>query len=145
MATTIKTWKIELTPMAKPRMTQADKWKKRPVVLRWRAYKDELRFVHKVNLDGFIDLEIIYCIPMPKSWTKKKKDLHRNRLHQQVPDCDNLTKAILDAGCTKSDAHIAIINESKYWTDTGCIYIKARAYDPFSKAREFYEPSEYTK
>ena len=34
---------IPVTPVSKPRMTQRDKWKKRPCVLRYRAYCDALR------------------------------------------------------------------------------------------------------
>ena len=33
----------DITPMGKSRMTRADKWKKRPEVLRYRAFCDEVR------------------------------------------------------------------------------------------------------
>ncbi len=45
--------------VGKPRMTQRDKWKKRPCVLRYRAFADELRL--KV---GPID-RVPYCV----SWS----------------------------------------------------------------------------
>ena len=32
-----------LTGMAKPRMTKADTWKKRPIVLKYWAYKDSIK------------------------------------------------------------------------------------------------------
>lgn len=34
---------VEHKPVPKPRMTQSDKWKKRPEVVRFLAYKDALR------------------------------------------------------------------------------------------------------
>ena len=33
----------DITPCPKPRQTQSDKWKKRPPVLRYRAFADEVR------------------------------------------------------------------------------------------------------
>ncbi len=34
---------FNITPMGKPRMTRADKWKQREVVMRYRAFCDEVR------------------------------------------------------------------------------------------------------
>lgn len=39
----------DITPIGKPRMTRADKWKKRPAVMRYRAFCDEAR-LRKINL-----------------------------------------------------------------------------------------------
>ena len=33
----------KIKPVPKPRMTQRDAWDKRPCVLRYRAFKDEVR------------------------------------------------------------------------------------------------------
>jgi len=38
-----------INPVPKPRMTQSDKWKKRPPVLRYFAFKDECR-IHDVEI-----------------------------------------------------------------------------------------------
>ena len=39
--------------MGKPRMTQRDKWKKRPCVLRYHAFRDKMRHVIKsIDFDG---------------------------------------------------------------------------------------------
>ncbi|MBC8923069.1 RusA family crossover junction endodeoxyribonuclease, partial [Escherichia coli] len=35
--------KYSITPLGKPRMTRADKWKQRPPVLRYRVFCDEVR------------------------------------------------------------------------------------------------------
>ena len=49
--------KIKIIPRAKPRMTRADTWKKRPCVVKYWAYKDELRRLIEEN-DIKIDEEI---------------------------------------------------------------------------------------
>ena len=38
----METYQFNVNPVAKPRMTQRDKWKKRPVVDKYYAYKDEM-------------------------------------------------------------------------------------------------------
>lgn len=43
----VKVFNIE--PVPKPRMTQADKWKKRPPVLKYFAFKDEVK-LNKITL-----------------------------------------------------------------------------------------------
>src|SRR5690554_3514466 len=84
-----------ITPMGKPRMTQRDKWKQRPEVMRYRAFRDEVR-IRGVKLpeSGY---HLTFVLPMPKSWSKKKRDAMRGAPHQQRPDKDNLEKALLDA------------------------------------------------
>ena len=76
-----------ITPVAKPRMTQADKRIPRPIVLKYWAFKAECR-LRKVTLDNGDD--IVFFIPMPKSWSKKKKAAMFDRGHKQRPDIDNL-------------------------------------------------------
>lgn len=36
-----------ITPVPKPRQTQADKWKQRPAVMRYRAFADEAPLKNK--------------------------------------------------------------------------------------------------
>ena len=109
-----------ITPIPKPRMTQRDKWKKRPVVLRYFAYRDEVKakgvFLPESNY------HVIFILPMPKSWSKKKKALHKHQPHQQTPDKDNLEKALLDA-VFKDDSKIWDGRVSKIWGDTGAIVV----------------------
>lgn len=110
-----------ITPMGKPRMTRSDKWKQRPEVLRYRAFKDEVR-LNKVSLPerGY---HITFVIPMPKSWSKKKKAEMNGKPHQQKPDKDNLEKALLDA-IFEDDCRIWDGRVSKVWGETGKIIIK---------------------
>lgn len=110
-----------ITPMGKPRMTRSDKWKQRPEVLRYRAFKDEVR-LNKVSLpeSGY---HITFVIPMPKNWSKKKKAEMSGKPHQQKPDKDNLEKALLDA-IFEDDCRIWDGRVSKIWGESGKIIIK---------------------
>ena len=114
--------KINITPVAKPRMTRSDKWKKRPCVLKYRAFCDELRLKHKGELPSSVDLS--FNIPMPESWSKKRKMEMEGKPHQQKPDVDNLTKSVLDALCA-DDSYVWRIKSKKRWAYEGSIIIKA--------------------
>lgn len=112
--------KYQINPVAKPRMTQADRWKKRPPVVRYHEFKDQVR-ANKVELSES-GLEIIFEIPMPKSWSKKKKAQMNGQAHQQRPDLDNLLKALFDAVYTE-DCQIWSYRASKFWAYQGSITI----------------------
>ena len=112
---------LNVIPMGKPRMTQADRWKKRPSVLRYRSFKDEVRTsaggdiedIRKLLLDG---AKVRFDIPMPQSWSRKKREEHRGMPHLQKPDLDNLQKALFDS-LMKEDSGIWHIRTKKVWTD----------------------------
>ena len=115
---------INVTPVAKPRMTRSDKWKKRPIVLKYRNFKDELRpylkDITRITKTG--KLALIFYLPMPESWSKKKRADMANRPCLKKVDIDNLIKAFLDAVC-KEDSHIYEISAIKYWDYTGSIIL----------------------
>jgi Holliday junction resolvase RusA-like endonuclease len=101
-------------------MTQRDRWKKRPCVERYWAYKDQIR-------DSGLDLpdsgfHVVFVIPMPKSWSKKKRELMRGCPHQQKPDKDNLEKGLLDA-VLDEDCRVWDSRVTKIWGDEGRIRI----------------------
>lgn len=109
-----------ITPMGKPRMTQQDRWKKRPCVLRYHAFKDACR-EHSVSLSD--SLKLLFVLPMPKSWSKKKKREMDGRPHQQRPDIDNLQKALFDA-VLEEDANIWSVSAVKVWGQVGEIRVQ---------------------
>ena len=91
-------------------MTRADKWRRRPCVLAYRAWADKARYALRaaaVGLAeplvegglaaGLYDVSWIAYIAMPESWSKKKKALLLGKLHFGKPDRDNIDKAVLDA------------------------------------------------
>lgn len=109
-----------ILPIPKPRMTQRDKWANRPCVLRYRHFKDACR-IHKVHLPVH-GATVTFILPMPKSWSKKKRLDFEGRAHQQKPDLDNLIKALGDA-CYTDDSGIWGISAEKRWGYEGQIII----------------------
>lgn len=109
-----------ITPVPAPRMTRADRWKKRPCVLRYFAFKDEVR-LRKVTLES--GHEITFHLPMPNSWSAKKKATMNGRPHKQKPDIDNLYKALSDS-IYEDDSHISSISIKKRWAYEGGITIE---------------------
>lgn len=114
---------FNIEPCPAPRMTQSDKWSERPVVTKYFAFRTE--FILKANLLKFQleeQLKIVFFIPMPKSWSEKKKIEMFRKPHQQRPDVDNLTKSVLDA-FGKDDGFVYDIHATKYWGKIGQIII----------------------
>ena len=110
----------DITPIAKPRQTRSDKWKKRDVVMRYRAFKDECR-LKKVELPAS-GAHVTFIVPFPKSWSKKKRDKFDCQPHTSTPDVDNLCKALMDA-VHGDDSHVYDIRISKYWGYSGKIIV----------------------
>ncbi len=114
--------RLPIEPMAKPRMTQRDRWAKRPTVVKYYAYCDELRL--RVP-SGYVvpnQLTLKFFISMPKSWSQKKRALCEGRPHEQRPDIDNLAKAFLDALC-EEDSYVSKLKLEKYWSTSGAIEV----------------------
>lgn len=112
------TIQIPVAPVAKPRMTRSDKWKTRPAVLKYRQFKDDLR----VNVKGTLEprFSVIFLVPMPVSWSEKKKAAMYRMPHQQRPDVDNYLKGLMDALCVE-DSHVYDVRSQKYWDYNGSI------------------------
>lgn len=58
-----------------------------------------------------------FYIPMPKSWSKKKKRELCFEPCPSKPDCDNLCKGLFDALLPKRDELITDYRASKFWYD----------------------------
>jgi Holliday junction resolvase RusA-like endonuclease len=100
-------------------MTRRDKWAKRPCVLRYRAFKDQVR-LRRVELPQ--PCRVIFWVAMPKSWSESKQRAHVGKPHQQTPDLDNLLKGLGDAVLTE-DKHIWNIHAEKRWGRRGAIQV----------------------
>lgn len=111
-----------VTPQPKPRMTRSDRWKQRPAVLKYRAYKDELR-LRKLSVPDS-GAHITFVLPMPRSWSQKKRMAMAGQPHQQKPDVDNLHKGLLDALFTE-DCQVWDHRITKVWGEQGAIRIEA--------------------
>ena len=114
---------FNIKPCPKPRMTRADAWKKRPIVLKYWDFSNELN--RQANKLGYIPgdkISLIFFISMPNSWSKKKKDLMLGKPHKQRPDIDNLAKAFMDA-LLPEDSYVYSLTAEKYWSNEPSIVV----------------------
>ena len=86
-----------ITPVPKPRMTRRDVWlhPPRPAVKRYREFADQCRIARLTLPDA--DAHVLFVLPMPESWSTKKKGQMDGTPHQAKPDLSNLLKALEDA------------------------------------------------
>ena len=110
-----------IVPVAKPRMTRADKWRKRPATAKYWHFVDLCR-LNRVVLPCF-GAHVTFILPMPKSWSGKKKALLDGKPHMIRPDLSNMIKALEDS-VYKEDAVIYDIHIKKVWGFTGKIIIE---------------------
>lgn len=91
-----------IIPIPKPRQVSSDRWRGqpgrppvRPSVARYRAFADQVRvFGIKLPESG---ASVLFMLPMPKSWSKKKQNTMNMKPHRQRPDISNLIKSLEDA------------------------------------------------
>lgn len=134
-----------IDPISKPRMTKRDKWKKRPSVLRYFAFRDEVR--EWIQKDGMYIQEygshIIFRIPLTPSWSNRKKQSFLGKPHRgtkdgaRAMDKDNLEKALLDA-VFGDDSWVWDSRSTKFWHTHGEIIIVNDQAAPL-RARGFLE------
>lgn len=102
--------------VGKPRMTQRDKWAKRPEVMRYRAWADLVR-LHARRLPDAAKIKSLswsaYFAP-PPSWSRRRAQEAIGELHRAKPDRDNIDKAILDT-LFDEDSGIAAGHIEKRW------------------------------
>jgi len=101
-------------------MVASDKWKKRKCVLKYWAYKNELKLQQGYFILPDSNIRIVFYFPMPKSWSNKKKAKMMNKPHQQKPDWDNVAKGFQDCLC-EEDKTIWDVRVTKMWSDKGQI------------------------
>jgi len=108
---------IPLSPIGAPRMTQCDKWKKRPVVERYRAWRDAARPYIPENLPtNPCGMNWTAYVAFPKSYSAKKRAALKGELHQEKPDRDNIDKCLQDF-LFEQDKGIAFGRICKLWDD----------------------------
>lgn len=114
---------LPITPIGKPRMTRRDQWMKRPCVIRYRTYCDQVRAAWPSGISFPVGGALVeFQMPMPASWSRAKRDERRGQPHEQKPDLDNLLKALLDA-LHDDDSGVWDVRITKRWGDEGCVLI----------------------
>lgn len=106
-------------PVPKPRMTQSDKWKKRPCVIKYRAWADKARASFlECNAENGVFESVTFkaYFEIPKSYSKKKREELRGQPHRSRGDGDNILKSIQDA-LFKEDCFIWKFSGEKRWDD----------------------------
>lgn len=66
--------------------------------------------------------DVLFWMPMPKSWSQSKKRQMVGQPHRAKPDLDNLLKGLGDA-LYGDDSVIAEIKVAKLWANGGSIQI----------------------
>lgn len=125
---------FDVIPMGAVRMTVSDKWKTNPdhpdprkrqrkSVKEYFSFKTLLKsHANIMNFKLYETIEAVYFIPMPDSWSKKKKELMNGMPHKTKPDTDNITKAVKDA-LLKDDSVVWYEVAEKRWAYKGSILI----------------------
>lgn len=111
-------------PVAKPRMTQADKWKKRAVVEKYWSFKDKIKLQAKQQ--GFKlgkAYKVVFYIPLPKSMSMKRKEALIGKPHTSRPDLDNMLKSLNDC-LMDEDSSVHYVVCSKKWAIGGKIIVE---------------------
>jgi len=117
---------FDVAPVPKPRMTKRDAWAKRPCVTRYWDYKDALKVISLEFREPFNlkdEMKYYFYIPMPKSWSKRKKAEMNGTKHKQKPDLDNMLKAIWDSMCAEDEVISTIGFAGKYWSYEGKVEV----------------------
>lgn len=124
-----------ITGMGKPRQTQRDKWNPSPAVQKYRLFADTVR-LYKIDIPDH-GYKLTFVMPMPPSWSKKKRAAMDGQPHQQKPDKDNLEKALIDAarkgGNVPDDKTIWNGEVTKIWGETGSVIIETEVHPDGSK------------
>ena len=80
--------------------------------------------IEKLPAGVALKLKVTFYMPMPKSWSEKKKEKMNLSWHFQKPDASNLVKALEDAlndVAYKDDCQIAWLWVEKKWYTCGGI------------------------
>ena len=115
--------------------------KQRPRVTRHGTYTPQktaeyeklVQDIYKINrfpkLEGYLSMSVSAYYPIPKSTSKKKKDMMLKGilLPDKKPDVDNVLKCICDAlnkVAYDDDKQIISMNIVKYYSENPCVVIR---------------------
>jgi Holliday junction resolvase RusA-like endonuclease len=96
--------------------------------MRYRSFRDCVKAAGITLPD---QVALVFWMPMPPSWSAKKRAKMAGTPHQQKPDIDNLTKGIMDA-CRTEDQSIWNVWAVKKWHDgSGALEVRPLAVEPY--------------
>ncbi len=120
-------------PALRPRVTSKG-WAYNPK--KYEEYKRALKLLlklnHKTLIETPVKLYINFYMPIPKSWSNKKKLETVGQAHFKKPDLDNLIKAFKDSAngiIFKDDSVVSAIVSSKVYSNKPRIEYKVEKID----------------
>ena len=87
--------------------------------MRYRDFADECRLLGVTLRDKYT---AVFYLPMPATWSQKKRAAMNGQPHQQKPDLDNLIKALQDAALSDDSSEYSVF-ATKRWAESGAIEI----------------------
>jgi len=114
---------ISIVPMGAVRITRrgihVDKYMKR-----YLSYKQEISLRMKAMgfepVESMLIVKIRFYMPVPKSYSKKKRESLLGQPHGKKPDSDNLIKSVFDAANSvlwKDDAQVFRVEAEKIYSE----------------------------
>ena len=94
-----------------------------------RKYEKLIRdsWEHGIVDGKYLVIAMIFTMPIPQSYSNKKKKELEGKPHTKKPDLDNLVKAVLDAlngVAFEDDSRICSISAVKLYGTEPCVFVK---------------------
>ena len=123
-------FQVDPVPASRPRVTRWGTYYGK----KYKGFKEQMKNIltdyHATTmLEGLVCANMTFFIPVPKSWSKKKKELHIGKYCNNNADLDNYEKAILDAlngHYYLDDRQIVEQSSRKIYAEFGSIHIKIK-------------------
>jgi len=124
----LRRFSFEISPMAAPRINHRSRFSQKA-----KDYWDWTKTLRDLaHIQGFrysqseiFSLSFTFMVPMPNSWSKKKKREMEGKPHKSKPDLDNFLKATIDGLFPGGDHMIASLHGvHKIWREKGRIDIE---------------------
>ncbi|MFE8697952.1 RusA family crossover junction endodeoxyribonuclease [Cytobacillus sp. FJAT-53684] len=113
---------IPIIPMGAVRTTQKQKYVDERA-RRYHAYKQQIAILANQHIrtpsNCPILADITFYMPIPKSWSQKKKERYNGYIHRSKPDIDNLIKGLFDSLNTiawKDDNQVYEVHSKKMYS-----------------------------
>lgn len=125
---------FDVIPIPAPRMTRSDKWKtnpnhidekkrqRKPVTRYWDFKNALIEQTKKMNFSLGEVLDIVFFVPMPDSFSEKKKEQLNGAPCKKRPDIDNYVKGLFDS-LLKEDGNVYCVKAEKVYAYKGSILI----------------------
>ena len=132
------------TPKGRPRMTRRGRVYTPAKTVAYERTVSIVAQEAKSRLGGGMLFEgpvmvTIYCyFALPPSWSRKRKAEMLHQPHAQLPDLDNLVKAVLDGlnhthYIWTDDKQVAAVTATKHWSEESSVLVRIENIEKGSK------------